>query len=428
MRDQVTHIAELIIEDLNPQGLGVSFWRGQELSIPFTGVGDRVQVEIISKKDSPAEVKLLSHLQNGPNYREAPCKHFEKCGGCALQHVKPALYQQWKLQSLTKAFRQHGLTINPDKLVSVPPKTRRRVNLIASKNNQGELLLGFHQYQSHEIIDIQECPVMLPELVQLLNPLRHLLHSVIKKRQEMEVFLTKADNGIDLLLKTKILLSMQSRLLLTEFASQNHLCRLMWQQESKGFDMIYQETAPLIYWQKVVLALPPASFIQPTKMSEIYMQQVMADYLKPVKKIADLFAGCGTFSFPLLQNGKTVYAVEGNMSAVEAMKKTANASQLAAKLTAECRNLAKHPLSTQELNRFEAVIFDPPRQGALPQMQPLALSTVPYVVAVSCNPETMARDLQILINQGYRLEKIFPIDQFLWSTHLEAVALLKRPT
>lgn len=428
MTDKVSHTVELIIQSLNQQGLGIASWQGKEVRVPFTAAGDRVRVEIIAEEADFISAKLLTRLQNGQDYIQAPCSHFEKCGGCTLQHVKPETYQEWKWQSLIAAFQQYALTIDPSPLFSVSPKTRRRVNLIASKNVYGQLLLGFQRYRSHEIIDIQECPVMLPELERLLNPLRHILQAILKKRQEIEVFLIKADNGIDMLLKAKIVLSVQSRLLLTEFAGLNRLCRLTFQQEGKGFDMIYQETAPVIYWQQTALPLPPAAFIQPTKASENYMQELIGDYLRPAQKIADLFAGCGTFSFPLAKSGKTVHAIEGHMLAIEAMNKAANRFQLSARLTTECRNLAKHPLSMQELNMFDAVIFDPPRQGALPQMQQLAFSHVPYVVAVSCNPETLARDLQILTQHGYRLEKIFPVDQFLWSTHLEAVALLKRPT
>ena len=428
MTDKVSHPVELIISSLNQQGLGIASWQGKEVQVPFTAVGERVLVEIIVEEANLISAKLLTRVQNGQDYIQAPCKHFEECGGCALQHLKPENYQQWKLQSLIAAFHQQGLKIDPAPLFSVPPKTRRRVNLIASKNVYGQLLLGFQRYRSHEIIDIQECPVMLPELERLINPLRQLLQAMLKKRQEIEVFLIKADNGIDLLLKAKMALSVQSRLLLTEFAGLNRLCRLEWRQEGKGFDLVYQEVAPLIYWQKIAIELPTEAFIQPTKASEAYMQELIGDYLRPAQKIADLFAGCGTFSFPLAKSGKTVHAIEGHISAIEAMNKAANRFQLTTKLTTECRNLAKYPLSMKELNMFDAVIFDPPRQGALPQMQQLALSHVPYVVAVSCNPETLARDLQILTQHGYRLEKIFPIDQFLWSTHLESVALLKRLT
>ncbi len=423
---------EVEVSHLNEHGVGIAWLHDvhgnmhqqkRSVELPFQAVGGRLRVLIDPQDQDPLIPRATQFLHPGPFYQTPVCKHFGMCGGCQVQHLKEKAYHDWKLQSLRDVFAASNIPQPLKPIFSVPAHSRRRVNLIARRLKQ--IILGFQEFKEHHIVDIQECPVMVPSLQLLLDPLREMLADMLK-RQSIEVFLLQADNGLDVLLQTTTDLNPNQRQILAEFAVRQNLVRLSWQTTGKQVEPVYQRQLPVINIAGVHVHIAPGGFVQPTAASQAYMQELVTNYLPTEISVVDLFSGIGTFSLPLLQRGQAVLAVEGHRPAVQSLQQAARQLRRPNLLQVEHRNLNKYPLSSAELKKFEAVIIDPPRQGAWPQMQALADSKVPYIIAISCYPPTLARDLQPLLKEGYQLEAIYPIDQFLWSSHLEVVALLAR--
>ena len=427
---------EVEVSHLNEQGVGIAWlhnvhgdMRGdmhrqkRSVELPFQAIGDRLRVLIDPQDQDPLTPRATQFLHPGPFYQKPVCKHFGMCGGCQAQHLQEQAYHDWKLQSLRNVFAASNIPQPLKPIFSVPAHSRRRVNLIAQRLKH--VVLGFQEFKEHHIVDIQECPIMLPSLQFLVGPLREMLPDMLK-RQSIEVFLLQADNGLDVLLQTRTDLNVHQRQILAEFAIRQNLVRLSWQTTGRQVEPVYQRQLPVINIAGVHVHIAPGGFVQPTAASQAYMQQLVTNYLPTEISVVDLFSGIGTFSFPLLQRGQAVLAVEGHRPAVQAMQHAARQLRRPDLLQVAERNLNKYPLSSVELKKFEAVIIDPPRQGAWPQMQALADSKVPYIIAISCYPPTLARDLIPLLKAGYQLEAIYPIDQFLWSSHLEVVCYLRR--
>ncbi len=176
----------------------------------------------------------------------------------------------------------------------------------------------------------------------------------------------------------------------------------------------------------VAVVPPPAAFLQAAAEAEEYMARLVVEALGKARRAADLFAGLGTFAFAMARRA-SVLAVDGSRDLIEAMTKAHRAATGLKPIEGKVRDLLLDPLSPRELSSFDAVVFDPPRSGAKAQADALARSDVPVVVAISCNPQSLARDLRILMDGGYALKSIAPVDQFLFTPHLEAVAVLTKP-
>lgn len=359
-------------------------------------------------------------LIHGPDHQVPPCRHFPECGGCQLQHVADPAYAVWAVGRIVHALSGAGVspgTVEPVHLS--PPRSRRRASLRGVKRG-GQLVLGFNAEASHRIVDIRECHVLLPGLFALVAPLRGLLAAALKDGQGAGVTLTMTLTGIDLLLSNVAATKLADIERLAAFADAHDLARLSVENEG-GVETIAERRVPIVRLGGVDVALPPAAFLQATEDGEAALVAAVLRATHGAGKVADLFAGLGTFALSLAASAR-VLAADAAGPAMLALK----AAAVGRLLLTEHRDLFRNPLTVAELDRFDAVVFDPPRAGAAAQVALLAQSAVKCVVAVSCNPSTFARDAALLCAGGYRLERLWPVGQFRWSTHVELVARFVR--
>jgi 23S rRNA (uracil1939-C5)-methyltransferase len=402
---------------------------GKTLYVPGSAPGDQVMLD--------AQGRLQAVLP-GPERAEPLCPHFIKpeslnpkgstagcggpsCGGCQLQHIRTASYQHWLGVRIAQALAQHGLQAPCLPACVSPPHSRRRVAWRALKSGK-RLVLGFSAAQSHSLIDVQSCPVTHPDLMALMPALRGLLADILKDRQAVRVSATRTDTGIDLLIGDLSKLGIEARMQLADFAQAQKLARLSVEGPS-GIELVAEHAPPSVQLGGVFVGVPAAAFLQATREGEQALITAVVKAVGSAKHVADLFCGLGTFALPLSQSAR-VLAIDAAGPLTQALKRASALAQRA--LVVEHRDLFRRPLDVQALNAFDSVVFDPPRAGALAQAEMLAKSQVPRVVAVSCNPNSFARDAEILCERGYQLDWIQPVGQFLWSTHVELVAQFSR--
>ena len=413
---------ELDIVSLGGRGDGIAFHAGEPVFVPCTAPGDRIVARIEGKRGDGLAGTLVEVLISGQGRVSPPCPHFTMCGGCAVQHLERSAYAAWKRGLLTDALRRAGVDPGPvAELVQIAPGTRRRAAL-AFAHRRSAVSVGFNARASHQVVDVARCLLLAPPLAALLPPLRTLLSEVTADGDEGAAVVTSTSGGVDLVIEAVGRLDLFSRERLASFAENQDVARLSW-RTAAGVEPLAQRRPAIVQFAGVPVLLPPAAFLQPSRQGELALAALVADAVGNRTPVADLYAGCGSFTFLLAQKAQ-VHAIDGDAAAVQALK--AAAGQAGVRVTGECRDLAYRPLLGDELKRFQAVVFDPPRAGAAPQAASLARDGPPLVVAVSCNPATLARDARILCDGGYRLVRSTPVDQFPWSAHLETVALFER--
>ncbi|TFU06379.1 class I SAM-dependent RNA methyltransferase [Polymorphobacter arshaanensis] len=375
-----------------------------------TVTGDRIRVS-----DGKVEV------DPGPNHATPPCRHFPDCGGCAMQHVSDTYYADWALERLRRALI--GVEIGEIAPLHLSPSfSRRRAALRAVRRGKA-LTLGFNADSSHSLIDLHECHVLVPELFTLLAPLRALLSQALGEGQGAGISLTLSDSGVDVLLANVAAQTLKQIERLTNFAARHNLARLSVEGPA-GVETIAEAQPPVLRFGGVPVVLPPAPFLQATRDGESALTAAVLAGVGNAPRVADLFCGLGTFALPLAANRRRVLAADNAGPAIAALTTAARGAGLL--LLPETRDLFRRPMDVEELKRFDAVVFDPPRAGATSQAVQLAKSNVPRVVAVSCNPVSFAADARTLVAGGYRLRKLTPVAQFRWSPHLELVAVFDR--
>lgn len=417
---------EVAITRVGGRGDGLAEWQGHRLYVPQTLVGDRLMVKFGAHRGDGWEGVPVTLLAEGPGRAEPPCPHFGSCGGCVAQHMDDATYGAWKLESLTSVLARCGLlgegvTLHP--VARTAPGTRRRAVLCAVRRGN-RVWLGFNEAHSHRLVDLSACTVLVPELVAMIAPVRQALAPLLADGQSLDVAMTLLDDGVDMVLEGLPPPNLRTLEHLADFAGEQDLARLSWRaRDGQPAEPIALRRSGLLGFGSVSVSPAPGAFLQASKPGEAALVAATLAGVGTAETVADLFAGSGTLTFPLAAGAK-VHAVEGDPAAFAAL--SGGARQTAGRVTAEKRDLFRDPLVPYDLNRFQAVVFDPPRLGAHAQAAQLAASTVPTVVAVSCNPVTFARDADLLIEGGYRLTDIWPVDQFLWSSHMELVGWFRR--
>ncbi len=403
------------IQRLGAQGDGIASGEGRDVFIPFTLPGETV---IAAREKDRA--MLLAVLEASPLRVEPACRHFTECGGCALQHMEEGAYRTWKRERVVQALKAKGIACEVGDLVPCRPQTRRRAAFTA-RRTEGGMLLGFNRHLSAEIIALEECPVTLPAIVESLGRLRELADLVCATRDPFHLTVTATDSGLDIAAQGSGRMGEKQRRIAADFVIREGFCRL-----SVDGEIVIEPKKPVVMFGNVAVAVPPGVFLQATAEAEQSMADLVGSHLVRAKRVADLFSGCGSFALRLASMAE-VHAVEGDAPALAALDRGFRHAAGLKRVTAEKRDLFRRPLTFKELAAFDGVVFDPPRAGAEDQARQIARSDVPFVAAVSCNPVTLARDLAILIEGGYSLKGVTPIDQFLWSAHVEAVALLEKP-
>ncbi|HEU4819913.1 MAG TPA: class I SAM-dependent RNA methyltransferase [Qipengyuania sp.] len=375
--------------------------------VPFGVPGDVVQPD--------------GSLAWGPHHADPPCRHFPECGGCQLQHADEEALRCFVIERVLYAAEGQGLAIGellPTHLS--PPRSRRRATLHGLRTGQGAVL-GFREAGSHRVVDMRECHILRPELFALVAPLRALIARWGGKAP-VDVALTLTDQAVDCGLKGLAVEGLGPAEALLDFARDQRLARLSLDQ-GYGPEMLWGPEPVSVTLAGVPVGLPSGAFLQPTGDGEDVLATDVRVFLQDSEIIADLFSGLGTFAFALTGRSK-VLAVEAARDAHLACKTAANARQLP--VLALHRDLFRNPLQPDELNRFDAVLLDPPRAGARDQVAMITASDLTRVAYVSCNPSSWARDAKVLVEAGFRLEKLRPVGQFRWSTHVELTSLFTR--
>jgi len=417
--------AELTVDFVGVRGDGVALHKGEKIFLPFTAPGDRVRARLLEKKGEGRGGEVVELLEPGSRAKPV-CRHFGECGGCALQHLSPEAYAETKLSWLIGALAQHGFKdVEIAPLIRLAPGTRRRARFALSRSR-----VGFHARSSHRIVDMRECAVLHPDLFKLAAPLRELAQQILPPDQESAATVTLADAGVALLIDLHAEPKLDILEALAAFAEAQDLARLSYRvvnrsgKESIPVPVAHRRPARVTL-SGVAVTLPEDAFLQASAEADLVLGKAVLAMLGKPTRVADLYAGLGTFTFACVKNS-VVHAVEGDGASLKALADAASRARLVDRVTVEERDLARQPLAPHELSRFDAVIFDPPRAGAMTQSRALAGSSVKMVVAVSCNPATFARDARILADGGYRLGQIQPVDSFLWSAQLELVAKFEK--
>lgn len=358
----------------------------------------------------------------GPDHVAPPCRHFGLCGGCQLQHASDRALMRFATSRCLDPLARLGITPRDVRPVHLsPPFSRRRATLRAARRGR-QVELGFNEEGAHRLVDLAECPVLLPALFGLLAPLRELLAPLMSERAVVGVTLVMTDGGPDLLLSNLAAERLAAVEALTAFAVEHGLARLS-VEGPLGVETVVAPTGPAVSLGGVAVTLPPGAFLQATLDGEAALVAAVTESVGAARDIADLFSGVGTFALPLARQAR-VMAVDGSGPAITALSRAARAGQR--RIETQHRDLFRRPLTAEELKGLDAVVFDPPRSGAIAQSAEIARSGVPEVVAVSCNPATFARDTERLVAGGYTLETLWPVAQFRWSTHVELAAHFAR--
>ena len=401
---------EVDIVTLGAQGDGIARTPDGPIYIPFALPGERVRA---GGEGSP---ELLS--APSPERRQPLCRHFAICGGCVAQHMSEPLYETWKRGIVVEALRQHGIDVEVGPLHRVAPGSRRRAVLTARREH-GNMVLGYHRRRSHELFAVEECPVLQPAIVSRLAGLRAIAVQLARREARLTVLSTPL--GLDVTVEgADARLGARTATELARLATDHGIARICVDGET-----IVERAKPALTMGGANVEPPPGAFVQAVAEAETAMVDCVLAGAGKARRVADLFCGIGTFTFPLARRAR-VLAVDGDEQALRALDLAARHAQGLKPIETKVRDLFRVPLSTKELAGFDAVVLDPARAGAEAQARQLARSTVPVAICVSCNPGTLARDARILLDGGYALESVTPIDQFLYSHHVEAVAVFTR--
>ena len=417
---------DVVIEALGARGDGIARLDDVRAFVPLTLPGDRLTVRLGAPREGGFAAEPLAWHEQAP--RAAPrCPHFGACGGCQLQHLEPAADVAWQRAQVAAALARRGLdriAIEPPP--PMPPAIRRRAR-IAFQRHGGRIALGFRARAGHEVVDVLACALVLPAMAGLLPPLRAALADLPLAARAGEVMVTATDSGLDLVLLSAASPGLADREGIAALAEAQDLARVSWQRAAGAEPEVIVARRPVwISFEGVPVALPPGAFLQASAQAEAHIRAAVCDAIGDIATVADLFAGCGTFGLPLAAGSCRVHAVDAQADMLKALTGAARAAGFGDRVTAEARDLDRAPLAGPELDRFSAVILDPPRAGARVQAQALAASKVARVAMVSCNPASFSRDARILTDGGFALTGIRLIDAFLWSAQIELVGSFMR--
>jgi len=418
----MTDATNQIIDRISTSGDGVLATPDYTVHVPRTLPGERVAIGPIQGIGRTRRAALAEILTASPDRIPPPCPHFAHCGGCTLQHWRDDAYATWKRGLVVAALTQAGFDgSKTGPLIRTPPHTRRRMDF-AAERIQGGVLLGLHAAGSKRIVDMTACPVLHPALLALVAPLRTLLSSLAALRHSGSVLANLLDSGPDLLLRTDGPLATPDRAKIAAFATAHRIARIAWSLNDGPPEAAALLSAPSITFAGRRVEPPPGAFLQASAEGEAAIVAAVLAGLPGKRtqksRVIELYAGCGTISFALADHARVV-AYEGDAASAAAIRRALSGSRV----EISTRDLVRQPLTVKELSGAAAVVLNPPYAGASLQMPAIAASGAPRVIMVSCNPQTLARDAAGLHAAGYTLAAATPIDQFLWSAHVETVAV-----
>lgn len=412
-------VQRLDIARIGGRGDGIAEIPGGTLFVPYALPGEIVEVEPVAGHSNRRHVLAV---ERASKERIVPiCPHFGTCGGCVMQHWMAEPYRAWKRGLVVEALSQAGLEAPVDALIDAHGEGRRRATFHARRGQHDVLEVGFSAARAHHVIGIDACPILAPSLNGAIAAAWAIAEELKGARKPLDIAVTATDGGLDIDVRGSGELSAERAAVLARVAEAHKLARL-----TRHGALIAQRVAPVVTIGRAKVALPPGAFLQATAAGETELARLVLAHTKEAREIADLFCGVGPFALRLAGRAR-VMAADHDAPAVGALKDAKAAAIGLKPIETEVRDLFRRPYVPAELKRFDAVIFDPPRQGAEAQARALAMSAVPLVVAVSCDRGTFARDARILADGGYRLAAVTPLDQFRYSFHVEIVARFERP-
>jgi 23S rRNA (uracil1939-C5)-methyltransferase len=409
---------QLTIMRIGHRGDGVAETPAGPVYVGYTLPGETVDVDVWP---GHPDRRQLVRVDVPSVERIAPiCPHFGVCGGCATQHWAWDRYRAWKRDLVVTALRDAGIAIEVGDLVEAHGEGRRRATFHARRGAHDVLDVGFAARHAHHVVAIDRCPILAPGLDGAIKAAWAIAEALSPKSKPLDIQATATDGGIDVDVRGSGPIGPQQSLALSRLAEQHRLSRL-----TRHGELVARCTAPTVKMGRATVTLPPGAFLQATAEGEAALAGLVDAHLGKAKHVADLFCGIGPFALRLAERCR-VTAADSDTAAVAALRQAALSTSGLKPVTAEPRDLFRRPYVARELAGFDAVVFDPPRQGAQVQAREIAASKVPLVIAVSCNPATFARDARFLIDGGYRMTAVTPVDQFRWSSHVELVACLRR--
>ncbi len=413
------HVVErLVINRVGHLGDGVADSPDGAIYVPGALPGETVEVEEVA--GHPDRRRLL-HIDAASPERITPiCPHFGVCGGCAVQHWEMSCYRAWKRDLVTAALHQAGLDVPVADLIDAHGEGRRRAVFHARRGTHDVLEVGFSTARAHHLVAIDHCPVLAKSLDGALKAAWAIAETLDRTRKPLDIHVTSTDAGLDVDVRGSGALSAPLVSALAAVSAKHDLARL-----TRHGELVAQTRMPTLRIGKAIVQLPPAAFLQATAEGEATLTRLVLKACAGATRVADFFSGIGPFALRLAESA-TVFAADDDEAALSALKRAAASAPGLKPVQVERRDLFRRPLAAVELKKFDAVVFDPPRQGAAMQARELAASSVPRIVAVSCNAGTFARDVRELVRGGYRLSIVTPVDQFRYSAHVEIVALLEK--
>ncbi len=404
----------LTIDRLGHLGDGVAQGPDGAVFVPQTLPGEAVEGDLAG--DHLSGIRIITP---SPNRVRPPCVHARTCGGCLMQHASDAFVADWKLGIVKGALAGQGIDAPFRPIVTSPPQSRRRATLTARRTKSGGLI-GFHARASDLLVAIPNCRLLHPDIMATFPALEALVRIGGSRSADVTLMVTRSLGGPDVVVTGGKPADAALRLDLARLAESHGIARLTWNDE-----VIALRTAPVQRFGRALVTPPPGAFLQATEHAQAALLAAVTESVGAAARIADLFAGVGTFALPLAENAE-VHAVEGDAAMTAAIEKGWRQTDGLKRLTTQARDLYRRPLDAAELRDFDAVVIDPPRAGAESQTAELALSGVPVIAAVSCNPVTFARDARVLLAAGYSLDWVQVVDQFRWSAHVELAARFSR--
>ena len=401
----------LTIERLGHHGDGIA---EGPVFVPRTLPGEVVEGEV-----SGGRMESPSIITSSPVRRRAPCPHYATCGGCALQHATDDFVAGWKVQVVTSALVAQGLEATLRPVATSPERSRRRASL-SGRRTKKSAIVGFHGRASGTLVDLKDCILLRPRLVAMLPHLRAVTEAGSSRKGELTLTVSESEGGVDLAVTGGKPMDAALFSTLAALAEGADLSRITWEGEP-----VATRRPPVQRFGQALVQPPAGAFLQATGEGEAALLAAVRDAVGHAKRIADLFAGAGTFSLPLAERAE-VHAAESEKPMLQALDAGFRQTPGLHRVTTEARDLFRRPILPDELNRFDAVVLDPPRAGAEAQVRELVQSRVPVIAYVSCNPVTFARDARILADHGWRLDWVQVVDQFRWSPHVELAARFAR--
>jgi 23S rRNA (uracil1939-C5)-methyltransferase len=403
----------LVIARLGHRGDGVADAADEPVYVPFALPGEVVEVEPVT--GHPDRRHLLHVAAASPDRITPICPHFGVCGGCAVQHLNAASYREWKRGLVIEALQQVRLDAPVAALIDAHGEGRRRATLHARRGTHDVLEVGFAAARAHHLVAIDRCPVLAPALANSIKVAWSIAEALEVKRKPLDIQVTATDHGLDVDVRGSGPLTAIESSALAGVAVAHKLARL-----TRHGEIVAQHASPSVAMGRASVILPPGAFLQATVEGETQLMRLVDQHSSGAKDIVDLFAGVGPFALRLAERTRIV-AMDDDGPAIAALTRAATTTQGLKPVTASVRDLFRNPLAAPELAGFDAVVFDPPRQGAQAQARELAKSKVPVIIGVSCNVASFARDARLLVDGGYRLTSVTPVDQFRYTPHVELV-------